>query len=205
MAASGGVKVATVADLVLALLEESFRSRGLEPPTELLTFVAETVSETEEPMSFDDAATLLMDAGLELDEEGEDMATKIEFLTAPPIEEADEETELADDGTCRLCEREVRRTFHHLVPKETHNRYLKRGKLPDNLEAFGECTRHWLNTHGLMVCGKCHSAIHLAASNEVLAEQFNTYDRVMAHPKIFAFARYNSKQPARHRFRRSDR
>lgn len=197
---ASGVRVETVADQCLTLLEASFRSRGEEPPTAILTFVAETVSESDEAIGREDAVTLLQDAGLDLDaEEMDEVASTIEFLTSPDEAGAPEEEALADDGTCALCEREVKRGFHHLVPKETHNRYLRRRRLPNNLEDFpgAECERWWLNHHGLMVCGPCHRAIHLAAPNEVLAEEYNTYDRVMEHPQILAFARYNSKQPAR--------
>lgn len=117
-----------------------------------------------------------------------------------------------DDGTCELCERDARRTFHHLIPKETHSKYLKKKTLPDNIKAVAtdigidpSMSRVWLNTYGTMICGPCHRAVHNAASNEDLAEKYNTVDLLLEHPKIFAFAEYNSKQPVRYRCAKSPR
>jgi hypothetical protein len=111
-----------------------------------------------------------------------------------------------DDGTCELCEREVRRTFHHLIPKETHSKYLKKQTLPQNLKLVAldigvdsSMSKVWLNMYGIMVCRPCHSAIHLAASNDDLAEHYNTLDLLLGHSQIYAFAKYNSKQPVRTR------
>lgn len=111
-----------------------------------------------------------------------------------------------DDGTCEMCERQVRRTFHHLIPKETHNRFLKRKTLPDNIKTIAAAigvdssvSRVWLNTYGVMICGPCHRAVHKSASNEDLAEHNNTLELLLQHPNIYAFAKYNSKQPVRTR------
>jgi hypothetical protein len=122
-------------------------------------------------------------------------------------EAEDEVKDVADDdGTCELCERDVRRTFHHLIPKETHSKYLKKKTLPENIKAIAmgigvepSMGRVWLNTYGTMICGPCHSAVHNAASNEDLAENYNTVELLLEHPKILAFAKYNSKQPVRNR------
>ena len=38
-------------------------------------------------------------------------------------EVADDEGATERDGCCELCGREMKLTFHHLVPKETHGRY----------------------------------------------------------------------------------
>lgn len=120
-------------------------------------------------------------------------------------EDTEEEVNVPDDdGTCELCERDVRRTFHHLIPKETHSKYLKKKTLPGNIKDIAtnlgiepSMSRVWLNTYGTMICGKCHSAVHNAASNDDLAENYNTVELLLEHPKILAFAKYNSKQPVR--------
>lgn len=117
-----------------------------------------------------------------------------------------------DDGTCELCERDVRRTFHHLIPKETHSKYLKKKTLPGNIKNIAtdigidsSMSKVWLNTYGTMICSSCHSAVHSAASNEDLAENHNTVELLLEHPKILAFAKYNSKQPVRNRCDRRHR
>jgi len=91
----------------------------------------------------------------------------------------------------------------HLLAQETHARWIKRRQLPANLEG-GEsevpgstCAKAWLSAHGVLVCRPCHNAIHNAESNMVLAEEFNTLDRLLSHPKIFAFAKYNSRRPVK--------
>ena len=111
-----------------------------------------------------------------------------------------------DDGTCELCEREIRRTFHHLIPKSTHSKYLKKKTLPENLKMVAKSigveacvSKAWFNSYGAMVCRACHSALHLAASNSELAENYNTVSLLLENPKIYSFVKYNSKQPVRQR------
>ena len=149
------------------------------------------------------------DAGLaEIDEEDlQELATTISLMTRGDKGQDENESgvnDLDDDGTCELCERYIRRTFHHLIPKETHNRYLKKKKLPANIKAVAKeigvdpsMSRAWLNTYGTMICGACHRAVHNAVTNEDLAENYNTVDLLLEHDKIFAFVKYNSKQPVR--------
>ena len=150
------------------------------------------------------------DAGLaEIDEEDlQELATTISLMTRGDKVQDENESGVNDldddDGTCELCERFIRRTFHHLIPKETHNRYLKKKKLPANIKAVAKeigvdpsMSRAWLNTYGTMICGACHRAVHNAVTNEDLAENYNTVDLLLEHDKIFAFVKYNSKQPVR--------
>jgi hypothetical protein len=188
--------------------------RAAREERSMLEFVSETVAgyvEEGSIMSKDDALSLFQDSGLSIDEDDMvDLANTIEIITkrAAGVEEeglydGESDEEEIDDGTCELCERFVSRSFHHLVPKETHNRYLSKGSLPVNLVSIGELSRVWLNKHGVMVCRTCHGTIHNAERNEVLAEQYNTLDRLLEHPKIYAFAKYNSTQPCRMRVRKS--
>eukprot|EP00397_Hematodinium_sp_SG-2012_P058057 GEMP01073147.1.p1 GENE.GEMP01073147.1~~GEMP01073147.1.p1 ORF type:complete len:214 (+),score=70.40 GEMP01073147.1:176-817(+) len=44
----------------------------------------------------------------------------------------DDEEDDMGIGECDMCERTMNLTFHHLIPKETHRRYLKRHRLPAN-------------------------------------------------------------------------
>ena len=194
--------------------------RGSDIPLHVIEFVAETVAANVEEdivLSAEDATTLLLDAGAieininlyficilwlglgDMDEEDlREITSTIVVLTGGGQEQEDDNDE--DDGTCEMCERDIRRSFHHLIPKETHNRYLKKGKLPSNI-VNGELTRTWLNKYGVMVCRTCHSAIHSAVPNNDLAENYNSLDLLLTHPKIYAFAKYNSQQPARQRMR----
>lgn len=98
------------------------------------------------------------------------------------------------DGECELCARSMPLTFHHLIPRETHGRFLAKG-LPPGVK--GEPTRVWLATYGLAVCRPCHTHIHRVASNDELADHFNTAQRLLAHPEIAKFVAFMGKQRVR--------
>lgn len=181
--------------------------------SDILDYVSETIAgyiEDGSVMDKHEVIVLFQDSGLSLDEDDlDELAQTIEIITKKAAgEDEDEEGEEdeIDDGTCEMCERFVSRSFHHLIPKETHNRYLSKGRLPNNLldtTIGAELTRSWLNTHGIMICRTCHGTIHRTERNEILAEQYNTLDRLLEHPKLYAFAKYNSTQPCRMRVRKA--
>lgn len=95
-----------------------------------------------------------------------------------------EDGETLGPGECELCERDgMLLTAHHLIPRETHKKFLKRGTYTE-----AELSRV------TMVCRPCHSAIHRTHSNDVLAEHFNTVEKLLQDEAIFKFARWASKQ-----------
>jgi hypothetical protein len=85
-------------------------------------------------------------------------------VTAPPPIWATTRT-----TECELCERDwVPLTYHHLIPKSTHARVLKRGwHDEDDLNRVA-----WL-------CRACHSWVHRLASNEELAKSWYTVDLIL--------------------------
>jgi hypothetical protein len=98
-------------------------------------------------------------------------------------------------GECQLCARSTRLTFHHLVPKETHHRYVGKGLpegLPDAVPG-AEPTRQFLHSHGVEFCRPCHSAVHRFAPNGVLAQRFHTLDRLIAQEALQKWAKYAAK------------
>jgi hypothetical protein len=115
---------------------------------------------------------------LEYGKPQETMAENVRTLDVVVDDEGTEER--TQEGDCEMCSRHMLLTFHHLIPKDTHPTYLKK-RLPAGIE--GEPTRSFLNTYGTMVCGACHGYIHSLASNEVLAKEYNTLEKIMAHPK----------------------
>ena len=96
---------------------------------------------------------------------------------------------------CEICGRMTKLTFHHLVPKETHHRYV--GKcLPEGLlDAVpdAEPTRIFLNSYGAMLCRPCHSTVHKFAPNGVLAQRFFTLERLLAQEPIQRWAKFAAK------------
>lgn len=95
------------------------------------------------------------------------------------------------EGECEMCQRELKLTFHHLIPKDKHPTYLGK-RLPNGIE--GEPTRYFLNSYGLMICRQCHNTVHSIASNEVLAAQFNTLQKLLAHPVIQRWVDFAKKR-----------
>ena len=69
---------------------------------------------------------------------------------------------------CELCSRSwIPLTYHHLIPRSTHARVLKRGWHPES--ALQNVA--WL-------CRACHSFVHRMASNEELAREWFTVERM---------------------------
>jgi len=90
------------------------------------------------------------------------------------------------EGCCKICERETVLTRHHLRPKTTHAKLLKKGLF----------TKEEL-AKTVDICRPCHSAVHRAEDEETLMEKYFTLDLIMTHPKVLAFIPYIRKQPCR--------
>ena len=118
----------------------------------------------------------------------------------PLAEVADDEDAAEAEGECELCRRSLALTFHHLVPVATHGRYL--GKcLPHGVaEAASDRgpapqpSREFLHSYGAMLCRFCHSTVHRFAPNAVLAERFNTLDKLREQPPLARFVEFASRQ-----------
>lgn len=90
------------------------------------------------------------------------------------------------EGSCELCARERRLTFHHLIPVTLHsNRWFKRN--------FSREEMH----RGAMLCRDCHDAVHRFIPHKVLGREYNTVARLMEHPDVARFVRWVSRQQGR--------
>ena len=85
--------------------------------------------------------------------------------------------------TCKMCNRDIPITIHHLIPKSEHSR--------------SDRARSYLNgpENALECCRPCHSNIHRVADNATLAKEYYTLELLMDHPKIAAFSTWVSSQP----------
>ena len=174
--------------------------------SEEISFVCETLASYLLEVGADDfdldLETLLQDAGLrdaiEDDDEFDSLICSLDAMMDPSKLGAEFE-ELPDYSTCDMCDRHMKLTFHHLIPKELHRKYIKKNRLPGNLTAAepGLKMAPFLGNFGVYVCRPCHSAIHRCEPNRALAEEYNTLDRLLAHAKIGAWATFNSKQKIR--------
>ncbi|KAI9882057.1 MAG: hypothetical protein M1823_006206 [Watsoniomyces obsoletus] len=69
---------------------------------------------------------------------------------------------------CELCERDwVPLTYHHLIPKSTHDKVRKRGWHPN-----------WMLDSVAWLCRACHSFVHRIEKNEELARRWYTVERL---------------------------
>ncbi|TEB24580.1 hypothetical protein FA13DRAFT_1669312 [Coprinellus micaceus] len=84
---------------------------------------------------------------------------------------------------CEICEREVPLTYHHLIPRSTHAKVLKRGWHPESV--INKVA--WL-------CRPCHSVVHNVARGEELAQHYHTVDLLLEREDIQRWRKYASKQ-----------
>lgn len=93
-------------------------------------------------------------------------------LAAPPVWSATR----AD--ACEICERDwIPLTYHHLIPRSTHERVLKRG-----------WHEEWELNRVAWLCRACHSFVHRLASNEELAREWHTVERLLDREDVRSWA-----------------
>lgn len=88
---------------------------------------------------------------------------------------------------CVMCERVRPLTFHHLIPKKTHKRGFAQRKY----------SKEQRNQSGIDVCTDCHRMIHKTLDHTQLAREYNTLERLLAHPDIDKFVRWVATQDKR--------
>lgn len=83
-------------------------------------------------------------------------------------------------SACEICERDwIPLTYHHLIPKETHAKVLKRG-----------WHEEWMLNSVAWLCGACHRFVHGCATNEELAREWWSVDRLMGRDDVKAWAKW---------------
>jgi len=98
------------------------------------------------------------------------------------LERTYDDGEALGQGDCELCEREMPLTAHHLIPRETHRKYRKKGMTQEELN---------LTTK---ICRPCHSAIHRTYDNQTLGAHFNTVEKLLGDEAILKFVKWAAKQ-----------
>ncbi|EEH43582.1 uncharacterized protein PADG_08202 [Paracoccidioides brasiliensis Pb18] len=83
-------------------------------------------------------------------------------------------------SACEICDREwVPLTYHHLIPREVHDKALKR-KWHDE----------WMLNSVAWLCRACHSFVHRMASNEELAKDWYTVERILQREDVQHWAQW---------------
>ncbi|AHY47795.1 HNH endonuclease [Rubrobacter radiotolerans] len=92
----------------------------------------------------------------------------------------------ADTGVCELCGRAVGEeniTRHHLLPK-SRARKLKRKSKKLRKRDLADADR----TVGL--CRPCHRNIHASVDNKDLEREYDTLEKLAAHPDVRRFTEW---------------
>lgn len=83
-------------------------------------------------------------------------------------------------SACEICERSwIPLTYHHLIPKQMHTKAIKRG-----------WHEQWRLNSVAWLCRACHSFVHRMASNEELAKELWTIERLMEREDLQAWAKW---------------
>ena len=134
-------------------------------------------------------------------------------------EDDDSSIESADDyiqeGECELCERELKMTLHHLIPKCTWKqikpRYLEAAEYYRNgqmkkvkdiidlggdelpigisLKTFktGAAVNSFLSNFIANLCAPCHNCVHAHHRNRELTEKFNSVEKILEDEPTYKF------------------
>jgi hypothetical protein len=89
------------------------------------------------------------------------------------------------EGRSAICERKERLTRQHLIPRTRHsNKWNKR-----------EFDRVMVRTVA-GICRPCHSQIHQILNEKELEREFNTIQKLPAHPEIAKLTIWIRSKPA---------
>lgn len=97
----------------------------------------------------------------------------ISAVTAPPPIWSTTRTE-----ACEICERSwIPLSYHHLIPRSVHDKVRKRG-----------WHEEWQLNSVAWLCRACHGFVHRMASNEELAREWFTVERIMDREDVTVWA-----------------
>ncbi|PWY63237.1 hypothetical protein BO83DRAFT_382843 [Aspergillus eucalypticola CBS 122712] len=81
---------------------------------------------------------------------------------------------------CEICERDwIPLSYHHLIPRSVHAKVVKKG-----------WHEEWRLNSVAWLCRACHSFVHRMASNEELAREWFTVERICEREDVMDWARW---------------
>lgn len=81
---------------------------------------------------------------------------------------------------CEICERDwIPLSYHHLIPRGVHAKVVKKGWHDE-----------WMLNSVAWLCRACHSFVHRMASNEELAREWFTVDRILEREDVRSWANW---------------
>lgn len=153
-----------------------------------------------------------------------DDKTNVE-TTMSPEDKSDEEEEdgiALFDGECELCDRYIKLTKHHLIPRSTWSRLevklmhaaeaIDAGNAEKAAAILGSGLQHLLvklrpqksTIRNILhetcnICRPCHTTLHRRHDNLELALRYSTIDLLLGDGQIASFCKWASKQrPGKH-------
>lgn len=103
----------------------------------------------------------------------------VSSVSAAPPEHTPAIAASRPDG-CEICQREhLPLTYHHLIPRAVHAKAVKRG-----------WHKEWELNKVAWLCRACHSYVHRVASNEMLAKELFSVERLMERDDIQKWAQW---------------
>ena len=102
---------------------------------------------------------------------------------------SEEKEDIFDPQMCSICERNAKLTHHHLYPRETHKKMIKRGYEKEVLQKT------------VTICRLCHSTIHRFFTNDELSASYNTLQLLMENEKMQRYSKWASSQSDRRVFK----
>ncbi|KAF7716298.1 Uncharacterized protein PECH_005056 [Penicillium ucsense] len=101
----------------------------------------------------------------------------ISVTSAPPVWSA------TRTDACEICDRDwIPLSYHHLIPRSVHAKVLKRGWHDE-----------WTLNSVAWLCRACHSFVHRMTSNEELAREYYTVDRILEREDVQDWAKWVSR------------
>ncbi|RDW93267.1 HNH endonuclease [Aspergillus mulundensis] len=81
---------------------------------------------------------------------------------------------------CEICERDwIPLSYHHLIPRGVHDKVIKKGWHDE-----------WMLNNVAWLCRACHSFVHRMATNEELAREWFTVERILEREDVRDWARW---------------
>ncbi|KAG2418407.1 hypothetical protein HFD88_001508 [Aspergillus terreus] len=81
---------------------------------------------------------------------------------------------------CEICERDwIPLSYHHLIPRGVHAKVRKKGWHDE-----------WMLNSVAWLCRACHSFVHRMATNEELAREWYTVDRILERQDVQEWAKW---------------
>jgi protein-arginine kinase activator protein McsA len=85
---------------------------------------------------------------------------------------------------CKICEREIETTQHHLIPRCLHkNQWFKKNFAKEDMEK-----------RKVEVCKKCHMTLHDFYDEKYLGKKLNTLKKILKEEKIINYIKWARKQ-----------